>query len=232
MNRIFFAKDYSSESSAYSDFSDSDQEDIQLESTKAPVSKRNKFLKGAPDSDDSSSSSDNDMFSSDEEEDVIAKKQRGAKKFLKTEASDDDDSDDGARIVKSARDKRFEEMRSLVRVMNNGKKIGDWISVQNGLFLILLVEFDKLVKAHGKTVNSFTSSGTVAPRFYVRSLVQLEDAVKAAAGESKDAKKKLNALNAKALNAMKQKLKKYCKTLETEMQAFREVFQHLMPESR
>jgi hypothetical protein len=55
--------------------------------------------------------------------------------------------------------------------------------------------------------------------------VQLDDAVKSASGASKDSKKKLNALNAKALNAMKQKLKRWSKGdgVEAEMDEFRAV---------
>jgi hypothetical protein len=80
-----------------------------------------------------------------------------------------------------------------------------------------------LVKAQTKNTTSF--SGSKHPRFIIRTFVQLEDAVKSASGASKDSKKKLNALNAKALNAMKQKLKKWGKGdgVEAEMEEFRAV---------
>lgn len=86
-----------------------------------------------------------------------------------------------------------------------------------------MIEFDALVKAQAKNVTSF--SGTKHPRFFIRTIVQLEEAVKSASGASKDSKKKLNALNAKSLNAMKQKLKKWSKGdgVEAEMDEFKAV---------
>jgi translation initiation factor 3 subunit C len=58
------------------------------------------------------------------------------------------------------------------------------------------------------------------PRFYVRSLVQLEDTLKTTL-ENKDLIKKMNPSTAKAFNAMKQKIKKSSKQYEREVAAFR-----------
>lgn len=58
------------------------------------------------------------------------------------------------------------------------------------------------------------------PRFFVRSLVQLEDTLKATL-ENKDLIKKMNPSTAKAFNAMKQKIKKSSKQYEREVAAFR-----------
>jgi translation initiation factor 3 subunit C len=61
------------------------------------------------------------------------------------------------------------------------------------------------------------------PRFYTRSLVQLEDTLKATL-ENKDLIKKMNPSTAKAFNAMKQKIKKASKQYEREVAAFRLVW--------
>ena len=90
-------------------------------------------------------------------------------------------------------------------------------------FFTKYVEFDALVKAQSK--NSTVFQGAKYPRFLIRTMVQLDDSVKTASAASKDSKKKLNALNAKALNAMKQKLKRWGKGegIEEQMDSFRAV---------
>ena len=76
----------------------------------------------------------------------------------------------------------------------NARKIGDWVNVNT--------EFDRILKTYQKAQISF-------PAFYLKSIASIEDSIKLAATD----KKKMNALNAKALNAMKQKIKKYCKEI-------------------
>ena len=46
--------------------------------------------------------------------------------------SDEEDEDDVRRVVKSAKDKRFEEMRSIVHAIDNARKINDWVALQTG----------------------------------------------------------------------------------------------------
>lgn len=240
MSRFF------NKSAAYSSDSDessSSEEDIKLQQKEE---KRSKFMKGASSDEESDSESeeedvdDDDSSSSDQE--MVPSGGKQAAKFIKGAVSDsdsDDSEDDGkAKVVKSARDKRFEEMRSYVKALNNGKKIGDWTVIQKGNstrtkvpFIILCdvhlnsllfwrLEFEKLTKSYGKAAGKFHQEKV--PRFFVRTLAHLEDLVKQS-GDNKDAKKKMNALNAKALNAMKQNLKKYNKSFETDIEKFREV---------
>lgn len=69
-----------------------------------------------------------------------------------------------------------------------------------------------------KATNLLSQDGS-RPRFFIRALVHLEDAVKASAETDK---KKMNASNAKASNILKQKLKKYVKTVEADMESYRQ----------
>lgn len=61
------------------------------------------------------------------------------------------------------------------------------------------------------------------PPFYVRTLVSLEISLNIAVAKEKEAKKKMNATNAKALTAVKQKVKKATKEYEQEVKKFQEV---------
>ena len=42
------------------------------------------------------------------------------------------DEDGGKRVVKSARDKRLEEMEAAGKQMDNALKINDWVAISNG----------------------------------------------------------------------------------------------------
>jgi translation initiation factor 3 subunit C len=65
-----------------------------------------------------------------------------------------------------------------------------------------------------------SSSGGKYPPFMLKALVDLDDFLKHQ-HEDKEAKKKLNALNAKALTAMKQKLRKFMKNYEQAIEEWR-----------
>lgn len=85
---------------------------------------------------------------------------------------------------------------------------------------MLCLEFDKLVKQVAKSKNTIRQHGTGHPRFFLKALVELEQDLNSLF-DDKEAKKKMNAPNAKALTAMKQKLRKYNATLETEIMAMK-----------
>ena len=63
----------------------------------------------------------------------------------------------------------------------------------------------------------------LVPPFYLRQLRNLETSLNAALAKEKEAKKKMNASNARALTAMKQKIKKVLKEYESNLKKFEEV---------
>ncbi|KAL6079701.1 Eukaryotic translation initiation factor 3 subunit C [Balamuthia mandrillaris] len=111
---------------------------------------------------------------------------------------------------KSLKDKRYEEMNKIIDGLSNHLKINDWNAIA--------ADFNNLVAWIKKANNIIKQDGKGLPGPYIGTLIRLEDAVTQSAG--KDAKKKMNALNARALNKLKQSLKKHNKTLEKEIEAF------------
>ncbi|KAI0645893.1 eukaryotic translation initiation factor 3 subunit 8 [Trametes meyenii] len=175
----------------------------------APAAKpaMSRFLKGAGDSsssDDDSSEEESEM--SDDEEPEKPK----AGRFTRGAVSDDDSDEDVKRVVKSARDKRLDEMEATGKVMDNALKINDWVAISN--------EFDKLVRLVQRQQNV----SEPVPPFFIRTLTNLENSLTAAVAKDKESKKKMNASNARALTAMKQKVKKVGKEYERDLKRFQE----------
>ena len=63
----------------------------------------------------------------------------------------------------------------------------------------------------------------IVPIFFIKSLVNLEASINTTVQKEKEAKKKMNPSNAKALTAMKQKIKKMMKEYETSLKEYNEV---------
>ncbi len=83
-----------------------------------------------------------------------------------------------------------------------------------------MLEFDKLIKTFEKSKHQIAKKGP--PAYYITTLVELEDYISDAT-EDKNITKKLNSLNARAFNAMKQKIRKYNKDFERSIAAYRAV---------
>ncbi|KAG0276146.1 Translation initiation factor 3 subunit c [Linnemannia exigua] len=153
------------------------------------------------------SDSDSDDSSSDDDE---ATKKTGRGRLFEGSFSDSESEDDTVRVVRSAKDKRFEEIEQAVNSMANGQKINDWVSAQN--------EFDRANKGLQKAAGIISQTGV--PKFYIKAVADLEKAIQAALEKEKSASKKMNASNAKALNSMKQKVKKNNRLYEKEIQEY------------
>lgn len=99
------------------------------------------FRAGESDSDDSDDYSeeisDSEIDSDDSDESSDDEPRTATKPSimnrLEKDYSDSDSDDDTVRVVRSAKDKRFEEIEQAVTLMANKQKINDWVSAQNGM---------------------------------------------------------------------------------------------------
>lgn len=116
MSRFFTAGDSSSESSS------SDEEELYSEEETGQKSEEES-------DEDEEASDDEDESSSDSE----GPGKSGVSKFLRDQVSSDESEDeDKVTIVKSAKDKRLEELESVVKLIENAEKINDWSSISTG----------------------------------------------------------------------------------------------------
>jgi translation initiation factor 3 subunit C len=81
------------------------------------------------------------------------------------------------------------------------------------------LEYDKLTRMVQRQQNV----AEPIPPFYIRTLISLEAALNAALAKEKEAKKKMNASNARALTAMKQRVRKTVKEYEKEIKQYNDV---------
>ena len=236
MSRFFRqAADSDSESSDSEESLLTSDEDASPAKPAAPAKPAmSRFLRTANASDSSSSSSESESEDEDDSDDEGAA-HKGAKpksRFLRD--SDEEESDEEIkRVVKSARDKRLEEMEATGKTMDNALKINDWIAISSGRSILCtsiccasliygfqLPEYDKLARMVQRQQNV----AEPVPPFYIRTLISLEAALNAALAKEKEAKKKMNASNARALTAMKQKVRKTVKEYEKEIKQYNDVY--------
>ena len=117
MSRFFTAGDSSSESSS------SDEEELYSEEETEQKSEK-------ASSDEEEEGSDEDESSSSDDEGGKS----GVSKFLRDAASSEGESSDSdtPKIVKSAKDKRLEELEGVIKLIENAEKINDWSSISTG----------------------------------------------------------------------------------------------------
>ncbi|KAI1799143.1 eukaryotic translation initiation factor 3 subunit C [Daldinia bambusicola] len=195
-----------------------------------------RFFRSGDDSSSESSSEEEELYSEEEEEeeeqeeeseeeeddddedeseeesssDEEGGKKSGAARFLRGDDSESEESDDDApKTLKSAKDKQFAELESIIDTIEKRQKINDWGAVS--------VEFDKLNRQAAKI-----SERGRTPKLYIKALVELEDAMNETISKQKVTPKKMNATSARGLNAVKQKIKKLKQDYQSQVDSYRE----------
>ncbi len=118
-----------------------------------------------------------------------------------------DDEEETKRVVRSAREKRYEQLKNDIHKIRNSMKINDFKKMEEG-FQDLCKDFDKTKPVIDKEENG------VVPRFYFRILFDLERKIDET--WASEQKKKLNKQNAKSLGTLRQRLRRYLKEKEFE----------------
>ncbi|TYJ54720.1 eukaryotic translation initiation factor 3 subunit C [Cryptococcus floricola] len=193
--------------------SSSDEESMSSGSDNEQKPRKNMF-QGSDSEDDSDDSEDEDEEEmSDSDDDRAA----AANKFLNdADSSDEDDEGEDKTVVLSARDKRFAEMDAAIHNIQNQVKNNDWVLVSS--------ELDKLfrfITRHQLTLvaSPIPAAGHIPPQF-LETLVTLETDVAKKIASEKSASKKMPPAKAKAVNALKQTLKKKTKEYETVLETY------------
>ncbi len=134
--------------------------------------------------------------------------------FLFFSAYFSDEEEEAKRVVRTAREKRYEELLTIIKQIRNHKKIKDISKMLTG--------FENLSKAFIKARNVIDKeeSGSI-PKFYIKCLVELEDFVNDV-WEDREGRKNMSKNNSKSLATLRQKLRKYNKDFETDISAYRE----------
>ncbi|WVQ75178.1 eukaryotic translation initiation factor 3 subunit C [Cryptococcus sp. DSM 104548] len=193
--------------------SSSDEESMSSGSDNEQKPRKNMFQgsDSEDDSDDSESEEEEEMSDSDDD------RAAAANKFLNdADSSDDEDEEEDKTVVLSARDKRFAEMDAAIHNIQNQVKNNDWVLVSS--------ELDKLfrfITRHQVTLvaSPIPAAGHIPPQF-LETLVSLETDVAKKLASEKSASKKMPPAKAKAVNALKQTLKKKTKEFETVLETY------------
>lgn len=177
----------------YDSDSSSEEEDLLSSEEEALVSSQEE------DSDSDFFQNDSDESSDEDSDDSSAPK--GVSYFLKSKftkgaADSDSDSDDDRRVVKSGKEKLFDDIKESVEKLNIAQRIENWINC--------LGEFDKL----GKLLTKSSQQNYGIPNFYIKSLGDLEESINDSGNEDK---KKIAADQSRAFNTLRQRLKRQIK---------------------
>lgn len=125
------------------------------------------------------------------------------------------DDEDVKRVVRSQKEKRYEELSNIIKSIRNHKKIKDIGS--------MLSSFEDFTRAYIKAQPVILKEEKgVIPKFVIRALAELEDFVNVT-WDDKDGKKNMSKNNGKSLGTLRQKFRKYIKdTFDVEIKKFRE----------
>ena len=116
--------------------------------------------------------------------------------------------------MRSAKEKRFEELKELIKQIRNFKKIKDLSN--------MLSSFEDLTRAYQKALPVIAKEEKgITPRFYVHILVEVETFLNEL-WEDRDGRKNLSKNNSKCLGTLRQKIRKYVKDFESDMAKFKE----------
>lgn len=125
-----------------------------------------------------------------------------------------EDEEDTKRVVRSAKEKRYEELKNIIKKIKNNKRSKDMSA--------LFTSFEDLIRAYAKALPVvMKEEGGKTPRFYVRCLAELDDFIRSS-WEDKSGRKGMSKNNAKGLTTLRQKHRKYIRDYEADLAVFRE----------
>lgn len=193
MSRFFHGSD--------SDSSSSEEEEFEIEEEAEDSSEEES-------SEEDSDADDNDSDDSSDSEGEAT----GAARFLR-EASSESESDDEDKvtIVKSAKDKRFDELEAIIRLIENAQRISDWTVINE--------QYDRMNRQIPVLVRDLDGK---PPKMYIKTIAELETSVSEAFEKQKVTPKKMNPIAQKGMNALRQKIKKNNRDYATDITTFRE----------
>jgi translation initiation factor 3 subunit C len=128
----------------------------------------------------------------------------GPARFLKAQDGDsssgEESGEDKVTVIRSAKDKKFEEAEGVVRTIENAVKIDDWVVISS--------EFDKLGRLMPNLVKTLDGKN---PKFYIKVLSDLNTSSNEAYDKQKSTGKKVAADKQRGLNAVRQKVRRMVK---------------------
>lgn len=191
----FFVKNDSDSSSEEEDLLSSEEELLVSSSDEEQIQ----------DDDDSDFFKNDDDDESDSDSDSDAPK--GPSYFLKSsflkggKDSDSDSDDEGRKVVKSAKEKLFDDIKESIDKLDTAKLINNWINASS--------EFDKL----GRLLTRSHQQNFGTPNIYILSLSELEEFLNEANNNEQD-KKKIPADQSRAFNTLRQRVKRQIKEFQ------------------
>ena len=140
------------------------------DSESSPSEEEELYSEESEEQEESEEESDEEDSDDDSSDDELAGK-TGASRFMRDVDSDTDSEDEDEKtVVKSAKDKRFEEFEKNIGAIENAMKINDWAAINTGMFsgsgliLVVLIMFYSLRRdaaASGQDYHSWCSTESI-----------------------------------------------------------------------